>query len=439
MSLGLLVIILFVIFFILLFVGTPIGTSLGITCIIGMLFFPDTPLSPSFYYNSLVNGFNTFTLLAIPLFVLSGIIMAQGGISARLFDFFGFFLGGVKGGLPMCVVITCLFYGAISGSAPATTAAVGAMAIPVMLEAGYEKKFSVSLVAIAGGLGVIIPPSVPFILYSQSAGVSTGDMFIAGIVPGLLIAAALCVYCFIYCKVNNITVDVSKSEDYKRMHEGGFFRGLWRVFRKSFWALLTPVIILGGIYGGIMTPTEAAAVSVIYALIISLFVYRSIKWKGIIKCLWDSIGSIAPAMLVLGCATIFARVLTLAKVPQLLQELVLGMTDSKIVVLLIVNVILLIAGMFIDSIAAILILTPILLPMVTAVGVSPIHFGIIMTVNLAIGFITPPVGANLYVASNMTKVPIVEIAKKALIPIVVMFVMLLVLTYIPWFSTVLIG
>ncbi|MCF0230091.1 MAG: TRAP transporter large permease, partial [Parasporobacterium sp.] len=372
MNTGLFVILLFVLFFLLLFASTPIGVSLGITCLVAILFFPNKPFSPAFFYQSMVAGFDTFTLLAIPLFVLSGIIMARGGISKRLFNFFGFFLGGIPGGLPMCVVVTCLFYGAISGSAPATTAAVGAMAIPILLEAGYDKKFTVALVAIAGGLGVIIPPSVPFILYSQSANVSTGDMFLAGIIPGLLIALGLCAYCFVYCKIEAKKNGVGSSFTafYREMHKNGFWKGLWDVFKKGFFALLCPVIILGGIYGGIMTPTEAAAISVIYAAIVSAFIYKTLDLKGMIDCVKESIGSIAPAMLVLGCASIFARVLAMTQVPKLLTDLVLGFTDSRFVVLLIINVILLIAGMFIDSIAAILIFTPILLPLAQAVGVD---------------------------------------------------------------------
>lgn len=338
----------------------------------------------------------------------------------------------------MCVVVTCLFYGAISGSAPATTAAVRAMAIPVLVSAGYEKVFSVALVAVAGGLGVIIPPSVPFILYSQASGVSTGKMFIAGIVPGCLIALLLCIYCFFYCKIKGNNNE-QQLEIYASMKKDGFFRGLWKVFWDSFWALMTPVIILGGIYGGIMTPTEAAAISVIYAIMVSMFIYKTLNFKDIINCLRESIASIAPAMLVLGCASIFARVLALIKVPEMVSNLVLGSTSSTFIVLLIINGVLLLAGMFIDTIAAILILTPILLPLALKCGVDPIHFGIIMVVNLAIGFVTPPVGANLYVASNMTKVPIIAIAKKAIILMLIMLVALIILTYVPWFSLILVS
>ncbi len=423
----------FIVFIITLIIGLPIGISLGTTSLSASLFNPSLPANAEFVFRNMVTTLDSYPLLAVPLFILSGIIMARGGISKKLFDFFEYFIGNMTGGMPAAVVVTCLFYGAISGSGPATTAAVGSMTIPILVNLGYEKGFATALVATAGGLGVIIPPSIPFIVYGLSSGASVGSLFIAGILPGILIGLCLIIYSVYYCRTKG--EDKAKiSADYQVLKA----KGLWGVFKDSFWALLTPVIILGGIYGGIVTPTEAADISVIYSIIVSLFIYKTLKLKDIPKILKEALNTSAPALLVVSTASVFGRVLTMMQAPQMIAQGVMAITQNKILILLLINLFLLFVGMIMETLSAILILTPILLPIVMALGVDPIHFGVIIVVNLAIGFVTPPVGMNLYVASGMTGLPIMEIGRKA-IPFIICFIIaLLIITFIPAISLVLI-
>ena len=381
---------------------------------------------------SMLGGINQTTLLAIPLFVLSGIIMARGGVSKKIFDVFSYFIGNLTAGIPCAVIATCLFFGAISGSAPATVAAVGSMTIPVMLEMGYDKKFTVALVAVSGGLGVIIPPSIPFILYAQAAGASVSDLFLAGVIPGLTVGAILMGYSIFYCKRHG-----EDKESIHRIMDELHKQSFGKVFFNSIWALLTPVIILGCIYSGITSPTEAAAISVAYSLIISLFVYRTLKFNELWAIFVEATRTYTPILFILAASVAFSRILTLLQIPQTVSVWITTSFTSKVAVLLIVNVILLIVGMIMDTTPAIMILTPILLPAVQAFGVNPIQFGIIMVVNLAIGFVTPPIGVNLFVASSLSKVPVVDIAQKAMPMIIMFLIALLLFTFIPWFSLVL--
>lgn len=427
-------IVIFILFVICLVIAIPVSISLGIVSVLPGAFDPSFTASGTYVIRSMLGGLDSFPLLAVPMFVLSGIIMARGGISRKLFDVFAYFMGKRTAGMPCAVVVTCLFYGAISGSGPATVAAVGSMTIPILVEMGYDKKFSTAIVAVAGGLGVIIPPSIPFIMYGMASGASVSDLFIAGVIPGLLIGALLMVYSLYYCKKNG--EDQQKKEAMVgELHA----KGLLRVLKESAFALLSPVIILGCIYTGIASPTEAAVISVFYALIISLFVYRSIKVKDIWAILVESIRTYAPILFILAASIAFSRVLTLMQVPQAISTWILSHFTSKIVLLLVINVFLLIVGMVMDTTPAILILTPILLPIVQAVGVDPIHFGVIMVVNLAIGFVTPPIGVNLFVASSLTDIPLMDIARKAMPMIVYFLIALIVITFVPALSLVLLG
>ena len=427
-------VVIFIIFVICLVIAIPVSISLGIVSVLPGAFDPSFTASGTYVIRSMLGGLDSFPLLAVPMFVLSGIIMARGGISRKLFDVFAYFMGKRTAGMPCAVVVTCLFYGAISGSGPATVAAVGSMTIPILVEMGYDKKFSTAIVAVAGGLGVIIPPSIPFIMYGMASGASVSDLFIAGIIPGLLIGGLLMVYAFYYCKKNG--EDQQKKEAMVgELHAKGFLR----VLKESAFALLSPVIILGCIYTGIASPTEAAVISVFYALIISLFVYRSIKVKDIWGILVESIRTYAPILFILAASIAFSRVLTLMQVPQAISAWILSHFTSKIVLLLVINVFLLIVGMVMDTTPAILILTPILLPIVQAVGVDPIHFGIIMVVNLAIGFVTPPIGVNLFVASSLTDIPLMDIARRAMPMIVYFLIALIVITFVPALSLALLG
>jgi C4-dicarboxylate transporter DctM subunit len=418
-----------IIFVVLLLLAVPVGLAVAIGSLLPSLLSSSFTVSGVFILRSMLGGINQTTLLAIPLFVLSGMIMTRGGVSKKLFDVFSYFIGGLTAGIPCAVVITCLFFGAISGSAPATVAAVGSMTIPIMLEMGYDKKFSVALVAVAGGLGVIIPPSIPFILYGQASGASVGDLFLAGIVPGFIIAFVLIGYCIFYCKRHGEDREaIGKVVDALRS------RGFLSVFLDSFWALLTPVIILGCIYSGTTSPTEAACIAVLYSLIISLFVYRTLKIGDLWKIMVEAVRTYAPILFILASSVAFSRILTLMQVPQTVSAWITSDFSNKVVVLIVINIILLIVGMVLDTSPAIMILTPILLPIAQTFGVDPVQFGLIMVVNLAIGFVTPPIGVNLFVASSMTDVPVMAIAKKALPMILLFFIVLLLVTFVPGIS-----
>lgn len=427
------VVVLFIIFILALVIAIPVSISLGIASVLPSIFDPSFTVGAKYLIRAMFGGLDSFPLLAVPMFVLSGIIMAKGGISKKLFDVFAYFLGKFTAGMPCAVIVTCLFYGAISGSGPATVAAVGSMTIPILTSLGYDLVLATSLVAVAGGLGVIIPPSIPFIMYGMASGASVSDLFIAGIIPGLLIGFLLMLYAIYYCKKHGEDKEKIAAE-VDALHE----RGLLGVLKDSFFALLSPVIILGCIYSGIASPTEAAVISVFYALLISLFVYKSIKVKDIWEILVESIKTFTPILFILAASTAFSRVLTLMQVPQTVSEFILTNFTSPVVILLIINAFLLLVGMVMDTTPAILILTPILLPIIEGIGMDPIQFGVIMVVNLAIGFVTPPIGVNLFVASSLTDVPVMSIAKKAIPMIGLFLVALLLITFIPAISLALI-
>lgn len=422
----------FLVFFVVLFLGLPIAGCFGFMTVLPNLLSDSFPVDAMMAVRTMSNGLNSFTLLAIPLFVLAGIIMARGGISEKLFNFFAYFIGNKTAGYPCAVIATCLFYGAISGSAPATTAAVGSMTIPLLVRLGYDKKFTVALVAIAGGLGVIIPPSIPFVVYSTCAGASTTSMFMAGVLPGLLIGGLLMMYAFFYCKYKGEDKALLQG-NYKSLRQSGFLT----LLKDSGPALLSPLFVLGSIYGGLASPTEAAAISVIYSLFLSVFIYKSIKPKEIFTVIMEGVSNYAALLFIIASAVGFARVLNLLRVPQVVEDFLLGFISSKVVLILLILVVLLIAGCFIDTIPAIMIFTPIFLPLTSQFNINPIHLGITMVVALAIGFVTPPMGINLFVASNLTGVPIVEIAKKAAPMILVFLIALLLIAYIPGISLLL--
>ena len=427
-----LILALFVIFLVLLALGIPIYVSMAVASLAASVLNPVITTNADYVARTLVAGLDVQSMLAVPLFILSGILMAKGGISKRLFDFFAYFLGNMTAGLPIAAVITCLFYGAISGSAPATVAAVGAMCIPILLELNYDKGFVTALVTVSGSLGVIIPPSIPFIMFGLATGESVGNLFISGVLPGILIALCLIVYTFLYCKFRG--EDKKRiAENTKELRKNGFLH----ILQRSFWAILSPVIILGGIYSGIVTPTEAAGISVIYALLVSMLIYRTVTVKDLWDILVEGAATVAPIMIVVSAATVFGRVLTMTNAATLIAQAVTGAVSSKVAVILMVNVLLLVVGCLMDTTPAILILAPILMPIMQSYGMSGIHFGCLMIVNLAIGFVTPPVGLNLYVASSMTKLPVLKIAKNAMPFIAAFIVALLLISFVPWFSTAL--
>ena len=405
----------FIIFFAMLLSSFPIAVSMGGIALLPSLIDTSARLTGDALIRSFVSGLDNFTLLAIPLFMFSGNVMMRGKLSNKLFDIVAYFIGNKRGGYPSAVVLTCLFFGAISGSGAATVAAVGAMSIPLLMELGYERGFSTAIVTVSGGLGVIIPPSVLFVAYASYTDASVSDLFMAGIVPGFLIALCMIVYIWFYCRRKGED-RVKLLENYHALHA----RGLWSLVKDGFWALLTPVIILGSIYSGIATPTEAAAISVLYSFIVCIFIYKTIKLKDILGILIETVKTYAPLLFILMCATGFSRVMTLMSIPQALSSVFLGASTNKYVIELMLLLLLLLIGCIFDGIPAIVIFTPLLLPIAKSIGMDIVHFGVVMTVVLAIGQVTPPMGVNLFVGSRIGEVPILTLARKS-IPLLIAF------------------
>ncbi len=424
----------FGLFLVAMVLALPMGVAMGVATIVPQMMNPTFAGNMNYIIQAMINGLNTTPILAIPLFMLSGALMTRGGISKKLFDVFAYIAGTKTAGLPCAVVITCLFYGAISGSGPATAAAVGAMTIPLLVELGYDKVFSAAIVATAGGLGVIIPPSIPFIMYGLFTGTSVGDMFTAGILPGCLIAFAIMLYCWIYCKRSGEDKEKVKA-NFERLKQRGFVG----VVKDGFFALLTPVIILGGIYGGFVTPTEAACVSVFYALIVCLFIYRTLKLKDLPLLLKDSIASYAPLLLCIALAQGFSRILILLKAADAVQHLIDATVNSGNMLLVVLIIFLLILGMFMDCGPAVMILAPIIMPVAQAYGISAIHLGIVMVCALATGFVTPPFGMNLFVTAPLVDVPVAKLGKTAFPFIVAFVIAIFIIAFVPAISLVLVG
>jgi tripartite ATP-independent transporter DctM subunit len=369
------------------------------------------------------NAINKFPLAAIPFFILAGNLMETGGISRRLVEFAKSIVGGVQGGLPMTCVLTCMIFAAVSGSSVATTFAVGAILIPALVKHGYPKSYAAALQATSAELGVVIPPSIPLILYGVSAEVSIGELFIAGIGPGILISVALMVFVYIYCRIKGW----GKNDGDGRL---GFFKATWQ----AGWALLMPVIILGGIYGGIFTPTEAAAVAVFYALIVGVVIYREISIPSLIVVLRKSVISSAVIMFIIANAGLFAFLITRAGVPDAIGRYLEAVLQSPALFLLGVNLALFLIGMFIETSAAIIVLAPILAPVAMHFGVDPVHFGMVMVVNLALGMITPPFGVNLFAACTVARISLDQIIRHLIPFVLVIIACLMLITYLPGIS-----
>ena len=400
----------------------PIGITLGLSTAIAMWLTSDIPIV--MLAQKSATGLDSFPLLAIPFFILAGALMCNGGISKRLVNLADSLVGFITGGLAMVTILACMFFAAISGSGPATVSAIGSFMIPSMKERKYHGGFAAAITATAGTIGVIIPPSIPFVIYCVVAQASIGDMFIAGIVPGIMIGAALMLVSYI----------TARKRGYLSSTERPNVKTVWKAFREAVWALIVPVIILGGIYGGIFTPTEAAVVAVVYSVIIGKFVYKELDGKSLYECLRVS-GLINGGMeFMIGFSMAFANYLAMNQIPAQIAAWLSGISGSPLLLLLIINVFLLVLGCFVDNIAAVIILTPILLPVVEAIGVDPIHFGIIITVNLACGFITPPYGINLFVASAISGESIENISKEIIPPFLAMVACLLLFTYFPSIS-----
>lgn len=418
--------VLFILLMALFLINVPIAVALGLAST--LVFFLDGNVSLIVIIQRMFNSVDSFPLMAIPFFILAGKLMESGGISRRLIHLANVIFGRVKGGLGIVSIVACAFFAAISGSAAATTAAVGALMIPAMVNKGYDKSFATAIQAAGGTIGIMIPPSVPLVLYGVAAGVSVSELFIAGIVPGLFVMVSLILLVYL----------ISLKEGYGGGEKFGF-KDFFKAFLDAFLALMMPVIILGGIYGGIFTPTEAAVVAVVYGLIVGVFIYREIKLADLSKIFSSSVVVTAVIMFIIAGASVFGYYLTRQRIPAELTELMLSVTDNWIIALLIINLLLLICGVFLETSAAIIILTPILVPIASALGIDLVHFGIIMIVNLGIGFITPPVGVNLFVAANIAGTKF-ESLIKAIVPFVlIMIVDVLIISFIPGISLFLLG
>lgn len=418
-----------------LVLGLPIAVAIIASALVPILLSGSFGADVPYVIRSMIGGVDSFTLLALPLFMLSGDIMCRGGVSRKLFDVFALITGKRAGGMPVAAIITCLFFGAISGSGPATCAAVGAMVLPILVDdLGYDKLFCGALLSTAAGLAVIIPPSNSYVTICAVTGESIGDLMIAGIIPGCLIGAFLMGWTVFYCKTRGED-KVKIAANYDRLKA----IGVGKILVRSIPAMLFPVLILGGIYGGFVTPTEAACVSVFYALFISLFVYRTVKIKDIPQFLMGACRTMAPITILLCGARAFAKIFTLTGAPTALANWVISVVPNKVVFLLMVIILLFVIGMFMDCGPANVILAPIFLPLAKLYGMNSIHFLLLMVCCLSIGFVTPPFGMNLFVAAPMIGTSSFDLGRKAIPFIAANLLAVLVIAFVPWFATVLIS
>ena len=419
--------VLFIVLVFALVIAMPISLALALASGIYLfLFMGYMPDALAMLAQPFVTSADSFSLMAIPFFMLAGSLMAKSGIAQRIIGVAEAISGRAPGGLGSATVVACMFFAAISGSGPATVAAIGGFMIPAMRKRDYDPGFAAALTATAGGIGVVIPPSIPMIVYGSLMGVSVSKLFLSGFIPGIVIGFGLIA----------VTMLISLKRGYRGVvvEGAGSFSGILKIIWAAKFALIMPVIILGGIYGGIFTPTEAAVVASVYAIIIGVFVYRTITLKLFIDCLIEAAVMNALVMILLGGAQTFGRILTLERTTETIAQYMLSLTDSRILILLMINVFLLITGCFLDTISNVILLAPIFLPIVVKVGVDPVHFGIIMVVNLAIGFVSPPLGMNLFVASGVSGVSFERIVKSIIPFFAVSVFTLLLITYIPWFT-----
>ena len=402
-------------------IGVPVAVSLGASTVLTMLLFTD--LDVATIPQLIFDGINKFALMAIPMFILAGNLLSKGGSARRIIDFAKSMVGHLPGGLPMSAIFACVIFAAVSGSSPATVVAIGSIMFVAIKEAGYPKEYAVGGITTAGSLGILIPPSVVMIVYGVTAEVSIAQLFMAGVVPGLMLGGMMIAQTYFGAKRLGFKATTPEpwSERIKK-------------FGKAFWALLIVVVVIGGIYGGIFTPTEAAAASAIYALIISLFVYKDIKFKDLWDICLESAITTAMIFFIIANAVVFAYLLTSENIPQTIADSILAANIGKIGFLIIVNVLLFIMGQFMEPSSVVMIMVPLLLPIATALGVDPVHFGILLIVNMEIGMITPPVGLNLFVASGLTGMNLKDVIVSCLPWTLTLFIGLILVTYIPEIS-----
>ncbi|HTN30299.1 MAG TPA: C4-dicarboxylate TRAP transporter large permease protein DctM [Pseudomonas sp.] len=412
---------LFALLFALMFIGVPIAISLGLAGSMTIMFFSNDSVR-----SLAIKLFETsehYTLLAIPFFLLAGAFMTTGGVARRLIDFANACVGHIRGGLAIGAVLACMLFAALSGSSPATVAAVGSIAIAGMVRSGYPQAFGAGIITNAGTLGILIPPSVVMVVYAAATEQSVGKLFVAGVIPGALLGLALMLAIYIVAVKKNLPALPRAS-----------FREWLSAGRKAMWGLLLMVIILGGIYSGMFTPTEAAAVAAVYSAFIAIFVYKDLTFKQVPHVILESGKLSIMLMFIIANAMLFAHVLTTEQIPQQITGMVIEMGLQPWQFLLVVNIVLLIAGAFMEPSAVILILAPILFPIAMELGIDPIHLGIIMVVNMEIGLITPPVGLNLFVTSAVTGMTVPQVIRAAMPWLAILMFFLMLITYVPWFS-----
>ncbi|MCI2106053.1 MAG: TRAP transporter large permease [Intestinimonas sp.] len=408
--------------FLMLLIGVPIGIALAGSMV--LLIFHTPVTSMTFISQAMYTGVGSFTLLALPFFIIAGSIMDTGGISKRLIRVANAVLGNTTGGLGMATILACMFFGAISGSAPATVAAIGGIMIPQMVRAGYDKYYAAGLCAVAGGLGIIVPPSYPLVVYGCTNNVSISDLFLAGWGPAVLVGGLLMVVNYIYAK--------------KHGYEGTGVKFSMKNFLKELWnaklAFLMPVIILGGIYSGIFTATEAAVVAVVYGIIVGKFIYKELDFKALWEMYKSNIPFLGGMMFVFAPAASLGAVFSMMGVTKAIQATILSVSSNIYIVMIIIFILLLIVGMFVQTTPAIVIFSPILLPVVTALGMDPVQFGLVMDLSLSIAFVTPPVAVNLFVATSMTGLDMLVIVKRAIPFLIAMLIAMFVVGYVPGVS-----
>lgn len=431
-------IVLFAIFIGLMVLGAPISVSLGVAALSAYYVLGDSPVA---FAQIAYESVGSFPLMALPSFILAGALMEAAGISKRLVNIAESLAGAITGGMAISTIAACVLFGSISGSGPATTAAVGMLMIPAMVNAGYGKGFASAVTASSGGLGIIIPPSIPMVIYGITAfnvavpdeaveqfgefrSMSIPDLFLAGLIPGMLLATSLMVLSYFTCKKRGFTGSP----------EGWSLNDVIKSFKEGFFSILAPIIILGGIYSGFFTPTESAIVAIFYTLFIGLFIYREINWKNLLSSLETTTWLSGRVLLILFTASVFGRVLVEQGITKEMAEVVLGVTDNKYIIILLIIALLLFIGMFMETLAAIMILTPVLLPIAYNLGIDPIHFGLIIICSLSIGFATPPLGENLFVASAISDTPFEQIALRAMPFILVAVTAVAIIAFVPQIS-----
>ncbi|NLC38514.1 MAG: TRAP transporter large permease [Clostridia bacterium] len=409
---------LFILLFILLLISTPVFVALSFASLIIFVFFSD--LSLTIVVQRMFGGIDKFAIMAVPFFILGANVMKAGGIARRILDCAHVLVGRARGGLALTTELACMFFGAVSGSSPATVVAIGSIMYPALVEKKYSPGFSAGLVTASGSVALLIPPSISAIIYGAVTGVSVGALFMAGLGAGIVYGLLYLAYCYYYARKHNIPTDKAYG-----------WREIWKALKEASWALGIPIIIMGGIYLGVFTPTEASGIAAAYAIFVSMVIYKELDWRGLYQAAVQSAVSTAQVMVLLAGASVFGWLLTVGQVPQDLTRMVIESNSSPIMFLMGINVILILAGMFIDGSSAIVILAPLVYPIAIQLGIDPVHLGVIMVANAAIGMFTPPFGLNLFVATSTTGLPILNIMKAVMPFVVISIFVLLLITYLP--------